>query len=62
MQIPKDVLEGLKKLPNLNYAHYTDIEVRVDGRDVRLEADWLKTLQNYVLKQNPNQVGELVDI
>lgn len=38
--------EGLAKAINMaRRAHYTDLCIRIDGRDVQMEADWLKHMR-----------------
>lgn len=39
---PKEQLRVL--LPKLNAAHYTNILMRINGKNVSIEADWLKDL------------------
>ena len=37
------IITRLKEL-QLNHAHWTDIIVRINGKDKRYEADWLKDI------------------
>lgn len=40
------VRNGMKKTIELaKHAHYTDVEIRVEGQNKRYEADWIKHLQ-----------------
>ena len=40
------VREGLRKAIDLaQQAHYTDLIIRVNGEDLRVQADWLKYLR-----------------
>lgn len=41
---PKEKLAEIHK--KLNAAHYVDLLVRINGKDERIQADWLKDLAN----------------
>jgi uncharacterized protein len=44
---------SLQRAPNMKHAHYVDINVRIDGQDRGVEADWLKPLQRLVSDVKP---------
>ncbi len=53
-----EAAQKVKRLGELRGSHYIDVVVRINGKDVRHEGDWLKDLSRALAALAPSRGGE----
>jgi len=49
------VRRGLEECGNLKWSHYADLMIRRDGKDIHVEADWLKYVEDVCPEVKPGE-------
>lgn len=49
------VRRGLEKCGNLKWSHYVDLTIRRDGKDIHVEGDWLKYVEDVCPEVRPGE-------